>query len=118
MKVLVLLFGLILNFSSLVHAQLLKEKVGPISYLSLAGKKDLIIKSTGKPMTVLHVQHGPMAESQTAAPQKDFVHMICAPVQSSLNIALQPNFKVAATASILSHRMSKVDWNFILTSDI
>ncbi len=96
----------------------LNQMIGSISYLSLSEKKDLIMKSTGAPMKVLHIQHGPMAEPQIQSPQKGFVHMICAPKNSALDDTLSSQFSAAATASILAHRMSGIDWNFILTSDI
>jgi len=44
--------------------------------------------------------------------------MICASEESSLDVLLKERFPVSATASILAHRMTPKDWNFILTSDI
>lgn len=92
--------------------------VGPISYLSLAGKKDLIMKSTGARLNLLHVQHGPFAERQIIDPQKSSIHMICAPPDSVLDRTLRSKLSVSATASIIGYRMRSVDWGFILTSDI
>jgi hypothetical protein len=111
------IYGLNFEQMNLVSDQLSSE-MGSISYLSLSGKKDLIMRSTGASMKVLHVQHGPMAEPQLQKPQEGFTHMVCAPKLSTLDNLLNSKFSVAATASILAHRMSKIDWDFILTSDI
>jgi GNAT superfamily N-acetyltransferase len=92
--------------------------VGPISYLSLSGKKDLIMKSTGDPLDVLHVQHGPLAEHQQPSPRPGAVHMLCAPAESALDTLLRSHQEPSAQATILAHRLPGMDWGFILTSDI
>jgi hypothetical protein len=106
-----------LNIFSL-ESDSLEKIVGPISYLSLCGKKDLLMKSTNKPMKLIHIQHGPFAERQLGAPEQNAKHMICSPRDSALDRFLRANFAASATASILAHRMSGIDWSFILTSDI
>lgn len=113
-----------LNFYSLAwdqmteYAKAMSELIGPLSYLSLEGKKDLIMKSTNKRMKLLHIQHGPLAESQLGEPQQGAVHMICAVEDSPLDTFLRSKMAASAQASILAHRMSKMRWDFILTSDI
>ena len=96
----------------------LESKIGKISYLSLQGKKDLIMKSTGSRLPLFHIQHGAMAEDGFEFPNEKGTYMICAFENSSLDIFLSDRFLISATASILSHRMKLTNWNFVLTSDI
>jgi hypothetical protein len=111
-----------LNFYNLTYPQLLqfveRNKLGPQSFLSLKGKKDLIMKSTGQPMKLLHFQHGQFANEQCIGPLPDHFHMYCAVVGSKLDFLLAKDFKPQASASVISHRMPNLDWDFILSSDI
>ncbi len=92
---------------------------GPISFLSLAGKKDIVMEGTGRPMPLLHVQFGPLAEAGAPAPVPGSVHMLCAPVGDPLAAGLRRlGFTPSATASVIQHRMGSSDWRFVLTSDI
>ena len=96
----------------------LRQVLGPISFLSLEGKKDLLMKSTGTSMKLLHFQYGPFAEKCMSHPQEGFTHMLCASKSSLLNQILQKNFSPAANATVLAHKLNDIDWSFILTSDI
>ena len=96
----------------------LEAELGRISYLSLEGKKDLMMRSTGTRLPLFHIQHGALAESTMEKPVKEGTYMICASENSRLDELLKEKFPVSATASILAHRMQPKDWNFILTSDI
>ena len=96
----------------------LEAELGKISYLSLRGKKDLIMKSTGAPLPLYHIQHGAMAAGGIKSPTENGIYMICAFENGSLDNLLAERFPVSATASILAHRLKPKDWNFILTSDI
>jgi hypothetical protein len=96
----------------------LEAELGDISYLSLKGKKDLIMKSTSARLPLFHIQHGAMAETGAKSPAEEGTYMICAFDESRLDNLLKTEFPVSATASILAHRMNPKDWNFILTSDI
>ena len=108
-----------LNWQQMKNASRdIQKIVGPLSYLSLAGKKDLIMKSTGERLDLLHVQHGPLAEMQLMEPQQNSTHMICALQGSPLDLVLTSTLEASATASIISYRMNGTDWNFVLTSDI
>ena len=94
---------------------------GPISYLSLEGKKDLILESSKKPLPLLHVQFGPCkVEHPTQIhPQDGFTHMFPAVIGDPLyNELIAQGFKESATASIISRGMQETNWEFILTSDI
>lgn len=100
---------------------LLEQHRGPVSYLSLQGKKDLVLDSTKQPMPLLHAQFGPCkADIPTHdEPQEGFTHMFCMPTTDILYAELEKqDIHPQATASILSSGMEKTDWNFILTSDI
>jgi|GEM_PF-536135 len=100
---------------------------GPISYLSLGGIKDIVLRSTREPMPLLHVQFGPCAERSPLpgrgvlfnGPQSGAVHMFCTPVDDDLARAMHDRgYLPSATASVIHHRMSGWDWRFVLTSDI
>jgi hypothetical protein len=103
-------------------APVIERRRGPVSYLSLRGKKDLVLASTGAPLPLLHVQHGACAERDGAAhatPVDGHTHMFCAPEGDELATDLAASgAAAAATASIVQHRMSDCDWRFVLTSDI
>lgn len=97
----------------------LQEQFGCVSYLSLAGKKDIILQSTRAPMPLLHVQFGPCAERVQVGPLDDYVHMFCVSMDHPLLEVLEhQEIYPSATATVIHHRMEKWDWGFILTSDI
>lgn len=92
---------------------------GPVSYLSLAGKKDLVMDSTKARLPLLHVQFGPCAERGADAPADGQTHMFCALTTDALHRELEAEgVAPSATATILAHRMRDCDWQFVLTSDI
>ncbi|MDE0399526.1 MAG: GNAT family N-acetyltransferase [Candidatus Poribacteria bacterium] len=98
---------------------ILKEHFGHVSYLSLAGKKDIVLQSTRAPMPLLHVQFGPCAEQERTEPIDDHIHMFCASIDHPLlEILKHQAIYPSATATVVHHRMEKWDWGFILTSDI
>ncbi|RKU15732.1 hypothetical protein C6503_13520 [Candidatus Poribacteria bacterium] len=97
----------------------LRKHFGGVSYLSLAGKKDIILQSTGSPMPLLHVQFGPCAEQGFTEPLEGYVHMFCVSVDHPLlEVLRSQGVYPSATATVVHHRMEKWDWEFILTSDI
>lgn len=94
---------------------------GKMSFLSMKGKKDLILQSTQKPLPLLHAQFGKTdaQEPTFEAPQEGFTHMFCVPQEDPLCQKLDAKgLKPSATASILSRGMEDIDLNFILTSEI
>ena len=98
---------------------ILREHFGCVSYLSLKGKKDIILQSTHAPMPLLHVQFGPCAEQGLTEPLDDCVHMFCASMDHPLLEVLKgQGICPSATATVVHHRMEKWDWGFILTNDI
>jgi len=114
-----LLFSL--NAEEMFQAEpLLREFRGTLSYLSLRGKKEIVLQSTGEPMPLLHVQFGPCAEQGGfTTPQPGHTHMFCVPERDELSEELLVRgFQPSATATIIHHGMKNVDWSFVLTSDI
>lgn len=92
---------------------------GPLSYLSLAGMKDIVLRSTGQPMPLLHAQFGPRAAVGIASPQADHAHMFCAPVGDALDhSAMSAGHAPTATATVVHADLDDTDWDFVLTSDI
>lgn len=93
------------------------EIKGPVSFVTLAGKKDLIMTQTGEPMNVLHAQFGPKT-ADAQSPHAGAIHMMCAPATSQLAALLNKTFDRSASASIVAHGMGRQNWDFVLTSDI
>jgi len=92
---------------------------GRLSFLSLRGKKDLILRSSNLPMPLVHLQFGSCAEHDIGSPIEGYAHMFCVPKADKLvclldGLGLDP----AASATVIQHRMSDWDWRFLLTSDI
>lgn len=112
-----------LNFYTLSYDEVLN--IAPVlqvhfssnSFLSLHGKKDLIMKSSGEAMPLLHFQHGQFAELG-CGPTLGSKHMFCATPNSKLDTILKEKFQPQATASIIAHRMTDTNWDFVLSSDI
>lgn len=98
---------------------LLIQHRGPVSYLSLEGKKDLIMQSTKARLPLIHVQFGPCAEQGAPEPSDGHTHMFCAHEGDALHRDLGAlGITPSATATIIAHRMDRCDWQFVLTSDI
>ena len=101
-------------------APLLTRYRGALSYLSLPGVKDIILKSTGSRLPLTHVQWGALADpAAVPSPMPGHVHMFCAVQGTPLWQAVENESGVSpsATATIYHIRM-KSDFAFILTSDI
>ncbi|AYV85818.1 MAG: hypothetical protein Satyrvirus46_2 [Satyrvirus sp.] len=93
-----------------------------ISYLSLAGKKDLILKSTNMPLEIYHMQHGndfiPNAKNLNEVPLTASI-MFCIPSNSQIESVLrEANITTDISATVISWSMDFFDWHSILTSDI
>lgn len=98
---------------------LLEKSWGKIGYLSLAGKKDIVLQSTGKSLPLLHLQHGPTATYQFDSAQIGFTHMFCLPQSHTLSVDLKKlGITPQASATLVHHRMHHWNWDFVLTSDI
>ncbi|MBL8693325.1 MAG: hypothetical protein JNJ88_04435 [Planctomycetes bacterium] len=100
-------------------APVIRSVVGPLSWLSLHGIKDIVLRSTGAPMPLLHAQFGPCASDGRAEPSSGSVHMLCAPLRAPLAAELtRLGFQPTATATALAVGMESVDFSFVLTSEI
>ncbi len=92
---------------------------GPLGYLSLAGIKDIVLQSTGRPMPLVHVQYGPDAEPAGHRPIEGGAHMFCTPVGDALDRSVREHGGVPmATATVVQVGMNSTDWSFVLSSDI
>lgn len=93
---------------------------GPVTYLSLRGVKDIVLRSTNEPMPLVHVQFGPLADpSSLREAEVGAVHMFCSPENDPLTREiLASGFAPSSTASVIAHRMKESDWTWVLTSDI
>jgi hypothetical protein len=91
---------------------------GPVSWLSLAGVKDVVLESTGAPMPLLHAQFGPYAE-RGGDVREGGVHMVCAPSDDALGAALaREGLPVSGTATVFHLGMDAGFLPAILSSDI
>lgn len=111
-----------LNYDQMlqVHNEL-KMMWGTISYLSMNGIKDLILKSNNQPMKILHVQHGYDCEmiNSLNIPIEGYIYMLCCHENDQLvNILKSYNITTEVTATIIHYNMDDSDWRFILTNDI
>lgn len=97
----------------------LEQHRGPVEFLSLGGIKNIVLRSTGQPLRLLHAQFGPLAARGNAEIEDQAVHMFCTVKGDSLSQTMTDmGFTPTASATIISHRMSECDWTWILTSDI
>ena len=97
----------------------LRDQFGGVSYLSLEGKKDIILQRTHSRMPLLHVQFGPCAEQGYPEPLDNCVHMFCVSIDHPLlEVLKHQRIYPSATATVIHHGMEAWDWEFILTSDI
>jgi hypothetical protein len=100
---------------------LVQDALGPISFFSPAGIKDIVLHSTGQPMPLLHAQYGAhlLPQAATVEPFADHVHMVCCLETDPLARSLAARgHRPGATASVVAHGMRRCDWRFILTSEI
>lgn len=88
------------------------------TWRSLAGVKDIVLRSTGRPMDLLHAQLGPCADPG-GAPKDGAVHMLCAPRRDALAEELRAmGIAPSASATVFARGMGGADWRFVLTSDV
>ncbi|HBP18648.1 MAG TPA: hypothetical protein DEA08_12790 [Planctomycetes bacterium] len=99
---------------------LVREHRGPVGYLSLSGVKDIVLQSTGEPLPLLHLVHGPEVARQThTEPLPGATHMFCTPAGDPLDRAVQAaGHEPGSSASVIQHGMGRCDWRFVLTSEI
>lgn len=84
------------------------------SFLDISDRKQLVLKSTGKPIPVLHLQRD--GSGQYRQPQKGFRHMFCLHESSVLANVLP--CRPISKALIVSRNMENNNWEFVNTSEI
>lgn len=89
-------------------------------FSSLLGKKDLILKSTGKPIPLLHLEWGEQAEDfRSPAPENGMLHMWCLPENDPRVTALKATgVSPKARGLIFHHGMENFDWAQLRTSEL
>jgi hypothetical protein len=103
----------------LKHRTLIEKEKGEIGFLSLVGVKDLILKSTQKPLPLMHIQYGKQKERSEPNPKENHTHMISLLERDSLIQKLtEVDIFPSSTATLISHNAKNFDWSFIRTSDI
>lgn len=114
-----------LSFFSLDSAELAEARHlltlhrGPVGTLSLAGVKDIVLRSTGSPMPLVHLQWGPMAERGEEVALPDATYMLCTPAGDALDRALMGvGWSPSASATVLAFGPFPRSWDWVLTSDI
>ena len=113
-----------IDYDTLIKIKPILEKhKGPCKYLSLNGKKDLILKSTGKPLPLLHIQFNNEIirkdDITYAKPKKGYTYMFCCLKDSKLNEELSKHdLNTDISATIVHRNMDNCNWDFIMTSDI
>lgn len=105
----------------------LEQFIGPYHFLSLTGIKDIVLQSTGKPMDLWHLQHGPCSSDigeqdfgkQADRPSASGVHMICCQREDEIwSYLAQQGHRPDSSATIIHTGMKKFSWSFVLTSEI
>lgn len=89
-----------------------KKYRGDISFVNNTGVKDIILKSTNKPMKLLHVVWG---NKGLITPIIGYNYMFCSPINDIMTRYLP---YTNTTATIISCGMHDCDWKFIVTSEI
>lgn len=110
-----------LNYKEMLVAQPILELYRKkMSYLSIAGKKDLILKSNNEKINLLHVQSGVTAQhTDILKPVENATHMFCCTELDASVIHLEKlGITTKIKATVLHFGMEDYDFKFILTSDI
>ena len=103
----------------------LEQHRGPLTLRSLRGIKDIVLRSTGRPMPLWHVEHrapGRPSDAPPPGPGPDdsaAIHMFCAPLDGALATDLATAaHPPGATATVLQQGLDGLDWDFLTTSEI
>ena len=95
-------------------------------FISLYGVKDIILKSTHKPMKLLHLNFikniNNTKSENMYTPRKGYMHMFCFHENDHIvNYLKEIGIHTDTTASLIHCNMDNVkpcDWDFIQTSEI
>lgn len=100
--------------------EVLKDSRKGIHFSSLKGIKDLVLKSTGRPIPLLHMEWEDSGDAQKfETPQEGHLHMWCLMethphVEKLKELGIAPK----ATGLIFHHRMNGTNWNDLRTSEL
>jgi len=102
------------------HARdLLFAQLGPVALLSLRGVKDLVLASTGRPMPLVHVQHGALGVHTERSLAANEIAMLALRVDDALLAPLLAlGARAAGRASVLCAGLEHADFRFVLSSDV
>lgn len=110
-----------LNYQEIIQIlPKLEEKLGKIRYISLEGKKDLILKSNNQKIKLFHLDWGFCNHSYPVRePLEDYQYMFCFlennPIVKELdNLGISTNI----TAKLIHNCPDDFSFNFIRTSDL
>ena len=110
--------GAVLNFyleEAEVAARYLHSLGGDYSFIDLKGKKELIMKKTGAPLPLLHLERSTKSGGDNGITE-GYLHMWCLPQNhpSADKLKLTPK----ARGYILQHGMGNQDWTQLQTSEL
>ncbi len=103
------------------QSSLLESHLGSLTLIDLRGKKDIVLRSTGRPMHLLHLRYGDGANGPHSTPafSSDAVHMFCVPRGSPLALELRARgIEPSASASVVTFGELDSTFDFVRTSDI
>lgn len=90
-----------------------------ISFSSLNGIKDLVLKSTSKAIPLMHMEWNQKTPGNSNQPLADHLHMWCLDEKSEINKKLSDiGITPKASGLIFHHRLSHLDWNELRTSEL
>jgi hypothetical protein len=92
-----------------------------IRFSTLQGIKDLVLKSSGQPIKLLHMEWGKDTDQNIhlREPQQGSLHMWAIQDDSPLIAQLAgENIMPQASGHIFHHRLQSVDWNMLRTSEL
>lgn len=99
--------------------KVLKSSRPNISFSSLKGVKDLVLKSSQTPIPLMHMEWNEKTAGGEEKPRPDHLHMWCLDEKSDLNKSLSEiGIKSKASGLIFHHRLSHLDWNELRTSEL
>jgi hypothetical protein len=88
-------------------------------FSTLSGKKDLILKSTGLPIPLLHLEWGDSAKDAVHGPVEGKLHMWCLPASDPKIVHLErAGIKPKASGLIYHHGMKDFSWDELRTSEL
>lgn len=98
---------------------ILKSKRPNISFSSLKGIKDLVLKSSGTRIPLMHMEWNETVSGASDRPLAEHLHMWSLDENSELNTLLADiGIKPKASGLIFHHRLAHLDWNELRTSEL